>query len=145
MAESAQSLFRRGMISPKQATKLGVLKGTKLNPAFGAGEEPFENKAGRRDQGGTHDRGITEAGVGHINNARQQREGSAIASRPTRGGRVNKGGQPSVDAIDQDQRPTFPAGAKVRRQAMGTPQRARGGRQRPSGPMYGGPSSQADG
>jgi hypothetical protein len=146
MAESGNSLFARGMISGKQAAKLKVLRGTRAQPAFGAAEEPFHGKQGRADQGRNRDRGETAvASVGHINKARQQREGSAIASRPTKGGRVNAGGQPQVDAINQNQRPAFPAGAKVRRQAMGTPAAARGGRQRPSGPMYGGPSSQADG
>jgi hypothetical protein len=145
MAESGNSLFARGMISGKQAAKLKVLRGTKPNPAFGASEE-HGNRAGGRDQGGGRDRGdTTVASVGHINKTRQQREGSAIASRPTRGGRVNRSGQPTVDAINQEQRPAFPAGAAVRRRATGTPRAVRGGRQRPSGPMYGGPNSQADG
>jgi hypothetical protein len=144
MAESGQSLFNRGMISGRQAAKFGVLgaqKGTRINPAFQAGEE-HGNRGGARDQGRNRDRGdTTVASVGHINKARQQREGSAIASRPTRGGRVNRGGQPTVDAINQDQRPAFPAGATVRRGATNAAPRAvRGGRQRPSGPMYGGPN-----
>jgi hypothetical protein len=137
MAESPDSLFRRGMISSKQMGKLAAQRGTRAEPSKMAN---FDDKGGRRDQGAGRDRGISETSVGHINNARQQREGSAIASKPTRGGRVNKGGQPGVDAINQDQRPAFPAGGTPRKQSLGTPARARGGRQRPSGPMYGGPN-----
>lgn len=139
--ESADSLFRRGMISEKQY-KLKALAGTKAQPSKMA---KFDDKGGRRDQGAGRERGIPEMGSRHINNARTQREGSAIASRPTRGGRVNAGGQPGVDAIDERQGPAFPAGSRPRKQALGTPARARGGAPRSSGPQYGGPASRANG
>jgi hypothetical protein len=143
MAESATSLFNRGMISSKAAAKLKAQRGTRIEPGFEAGEEPFHGRQGRADQGRGRDRGKTEvAASGHINRARNQREGSAIASRPTKGSRVNAGGQPTVDAINQRQRPEFPAGARVAgRSSNAAPSRIRGGQQRPSGPMYGGPNS----
>jgi hypothetical protein len=131
---------------------LPAQKGTRTNPAFGAGEEPFENKAGRRDQGGTRDRGDTAvAGNAHINNRRAGDMGTPAraSGRPSKGGGVrNKGGIPRTDQINQasEQRPTFPKGARIAgRASNAAPRAVRGGWQRPSGPMYGGPSSQADG
>jgi len=150
MAESADSLFRRGMISPKQASKLKALAGTKLNPAFGAAEEGANGRGGLRDQGAGRERGETAvAGNAHINNRRASDFGSPgrASGRPSAGGGVrSKGGRPGADEINAggSQRPAFPAGSKPRRQALGTPQRARGTVQ-PSGPLYGGPSSRADG
>ena len=77
---------------------------------------------------------------GHLNSKRDQREGSAIASKPTKGGRV--GGnkiQPDTDSIDQAefQKPKFPReGTTMKKRKWKS---SRGAKIRSSGPMWGGP------
>jgi hypothetical protein len=137
---NATEMFRQGLISERSARKIGVLKGTR---AQGAHMEPFDNKAGRTDQGGVRDRGVPAAGRSAID--KNQREGSPIAGRPSRGGRVNRTGQPRVDHIDREQGPAFPKGASAKRgNGKGLGARTRG-RIVDSGPEYGGPNSRADG
>jgi hypothetical protein len=117
MAESAESLFRRGMISPKQFGKLGAQKGTRTNPAFQAGEEAFSGRQGRADQGGRRDAGERSvAGTGHINNRRTSDFGTPARAggKPSKGGSApSRGGVPNHAQIDEssEQTPTFPRGA----------------------------------
>ena len=128
MAETAESLFRRGAISKKQAGKMRVgdlpkvLRSTKVERA---NEEDFDGKQGMRDQGGLRDRGPKDTGRDAIN--KNQRDSSAIGGRPSRDGYVRnpKGGQPNVDEIDQggNQKPEFPRSA-----GLGT-KASRGGRE----------------
>jgi hypothetical protein len=173
MAESVDSLFRRGMISPRQGAKLGVLKGTRAQNSKMAS---FDDKAGKRDQGGRADHGDKQADSRHIN--RNQRAGSKIASQPTKGGFSKQARPPTDDEIDQRdvQKPDFPKGAgKLSRPAQkafvpspanklaakkdaagsnnrsgnwGTAARAKGGNPKSSGSganYYGGPNSRANG
>ena len=94
-----------GEISAKAGARHGVgVKGTKVNPKFGAKEEPFHGKHGKADQGKAHNRGIPEATTRMINNSRQGAgRPSHAGGMPSRGGRVGRGGQPDVDHIDQEQ------------------------------------------
>jgi hypothetical protein len=172
MAESASSLFRRGMISSKQGAKLGVLKGTRAQNSKMA---DFDGKAGKRDQGGRIDYGDKNADSTHIN--RNQRVGSKIAGAPSKGGFLKQGRQPGARELDQAdvQKPDFPKGAgKLSKPAQkafvpapanklaakkdaagsksksswGTPSKARGGNPKSSGSganYYGGPNSRANG
>lgn len=134
MAESAESMFRRGMISHKQASRLGVLRGTRAEPSKMA---DFDDK--RDDEGDGKERGDRVASSRHINDKRTTRAGSPIASKPTKGGQAGAEHQPSDDEIDQaaHQRPAFP------KQGKGTTAVPRKIRKRgtPSGPLYGGPSN----
>jgi hypothetical protein len=165
MAESVDSLFRRGMISSKQGAKLGVLKGTRAQNSKMAN---FDDKGGKRDQGGPRDSGDKNADSAHLN--RNQRIGSAIAGGPSKGGGQKQARSPHARELDEAdvQKPDFPKGAgKLSRPAQkafvpapakalaakknaagsnsksswGTPSRAKGGAVRPSGPYYGGPNS----
>lgn len=133
MAESAESLFRRGMISSKQAAKLGALKGTKHQASKMA---DFDGK-GSVDQGGIRDRGDKIASSKHINNKRTTRAGSPIASKPSKGGQAGAEHQPGTDEINEadNQRPAFPKAGGGKRDPR------RKGPIQASGPMYGGPNS----
>jgi hypothetical protein len=126
MAESATSLFRRGMISSKQAGKLKALRGTTTNPpsydgtdarASGGGSG-FDSRKGKNDQGGRRDKGDgTVAGVGHINNRKASDFGTPARAggRPSKGGSApSRGGVPDYEQIDEatEQKPNFPKGAK---------------------------------
>lgn len=127
MSETAESLFRRGAISSKQAGKMRVgdlpkvLKKTKVERAS---EEDFDGKQGLKDQGGLRDRGIKETSRDAIN--KNQRDSSAIGGRPSKDGYVRngKGGTPDVGEINQggNQRPDFPSSAGLGSKA------SRGGR-----------------
>jgi hypothetical protein len=67
---------------------------------------------------------------------------SAIGGKPSKGGFVtNKGGQPNVNWINQNQTPTFP---KTSRGTLGIPKATRGAPIQQSGPQFGGPSSRAN-
>jgi len=141
MAESAESLYRRGMISPRQAGKLGILKATKAQPSKMA---DFDAK----ESGGSGDGSI--AGRNHINNRGTADLGSPqrASGKPSTGAFVkNKGGQPRANEIDEPaaQKPNFPRqGSRASKQSLSTPKRARG-RVTASGPEYGGPNSRSYG
>lgn len=140
MAESADSLFRRGMISEKQAGRLGVFRDQKDQPTKMAA---FDEKGGKRDQGGVKDRGDKVAAKGHINDKRTTRAGSPIAGKPSKSGQAGREDQFDVDEIDdgENQKPDFPTQRGKGRK--GSPPRQRG-KVQPSGPAYGGPNSRAD-
>lgn len=133
MAESADSLFRRGMISSKQASRLKVLKGTKHQASKMA---DFDGK-GSVDEGGVRDRGDRVAAKDHVNNRRTTRAGSPIASKPSKGGQAGAEGQPGTDEINEAaaQKPAFPRAGGGKRDPR------RKGPIQASGPMYGGPNS----
>lgn len=144
MSESADSLYRRGMISERQGKRLGVVKGTKAENSRMA---EFDGKEGVRDQGGNKDRGHALGSRNHINQASNTRANSSVVKQPSKGGFVkNKGKAPDSDEINQgtSQRPNFPAGDKIKRRAGGAPRRV-AAKAQPSGPEYGGPNSRGDG
>jgi hypothetical protein len=148
MAESMDSLFRRGLISPKAMEKLGKrrsakpksLSATRVQPA---GMADFDDRRGVRDQGGVRDSGARVAGSRHIDSAQDLGSPARASGRPSKGGFVRDQMQAHSDEIDDpdNQTPAFPNVARVRatngaRQVgvMGPPARS-------SGPQYGGPSS----
>ncbi len=163
MAESMSSLYRRGAISGKQMRKMGGHREPDVDDRGGrsdgdadnrgSGGKPailrkttaqrgrmaeFDGKAGKRDQGGIRDRG--EVPGNEINHPTNQRAGAM----PSRGARVNKGGQPSAGHIEEDQNPKFPSGGRVKKNARPVGRQGLGGTSpglRSSGPEYGGPSS----
>src|ERR1700730_4547151 len=110
MSESMNSLYRRGAISSKQMGRMAkpaILNKTTVQASKMA---HFNSKKGKRDQGGIKDRG--EVPTNEINHPTNQKTGSP--GSVSKGGGVHKGGQPTVDAIDQAQNPKFPGGAAVR-------------------------------
>jgi hypothetical protein len=129
MASHVETMFRAGQISPKQYAKLSAQAGTKPQPTRMAG---FDEKGGKRDQGGVRDRGVKDTGRDAIN--KNQGAGSPIAGKPSKGGSVNASGQPGVGAIDDGkmQRPAFPPGGKAK------PGRAKLARQKGRIPAQGG-------
>lgn len=113
-----------GSISSKAAKKYpGILDQTKHQAAKMA---DFDEKDGVRDQGGIKDKGHAAAATDHIQ--KNQRASSAIASKPSKGGSVNKGGQFGRGQIDDGeyQAPAFPAGSKAKKGKKGTPSRLKG-------------------
>jgi len=163
MGESMTSLYRRGAISGKQMRKMGGHREPDADDRGGrsdgdadnrgSGGKPailrrttsqrgrmadFDDKGGKRDQGGVRDRG--EVPGNEINHSTNQRMGPM----PSKGARVNKGGQPTVRAIDEAQTPKFPSGATVKKNSRPVGRQGLGGTSpglRSSGPQYGGPSS----
>src|ERR1043166_1769086 len=109
MASHVETMFRAGQISPKQYAKLSAQAGTKAHPTKMA---DFDEKGGKRDQGAGRARGAPHAGSRHID--KNQAAGSPIASKPSKGASVNASGQPGRSAIDQNQKPEFPAGGKAK-------------------------------
>jgi hypothetical protein len=147
-----KSLYRRGAISGNQMRKMGGHREPDADDRRNGGKPAilrkttsqrgrmtdFDGKAGKRDQGGVRDRGAVPGN--EINHPTNQRAGAM----PSRGARVNKGGQPSVRHIDEDQNPKFPSGASVKKNARPVGRQGLGGTSpglRSSGPQYGGPSS----
>jgi hypothetical protein len=118
MGESAESLFRRGMISSKAWKKPGILSRTRVERAK---EEKFHGKQGLKDQGGPRDYGAIDEG--HINDKRTQKMGP----KPSKGGAVNKYGQVSVGEINDsdEQKPNNPReGSTIKKKAkLGAPSR----------------------
>jgi hypothetical protein len=137
MAESMNSLFRRGMISEKQMGRMekpAILRQTK--PGVPTKMAKFEHK--RKDEG-SKDRGeIPPTEINHPTNQRLGKIGTV-----SKGGQVGKGAQPTVNAINQDQTPKFPAGDRIKANRRQVGVKGHGGKS--SGPEYGGPSSRADG
>jgi hypothetical protein len=134
MGENLESLMRRGAISGKQAGKSGLKRAATVNKGDGDGD--FDSKDGARDQGAGRDRGDRVASKDHINRSDKNERGM-----PSKGARVNKGGQFGRDQIDDGeyQAPEFPKGGSNKRKVGVT---APG---KSSGPQYGGPSSRRDG
>jgi hypothetical protein len=114
MAESPESLFRRGMISEREHSRLKALAGTKVQNSRMAG---FDEKDGRRDQGGRTDKGHRVGATAHIDNMRNPKGDSAVAKRPSKDGRAGAERNPARSAEIDDgisggtQRPEFPRGA----------------------------------
>ena len=110
-----------GMISEGQHQRLRNLghyghasKGTRAQPSKMA---PFDDK---QAMGNEHlpPRGATAANSRSIDE--NQREGSPIASKPTRGGGVGGSKRsPTTDAINEDQRPKFPGGDTIKKRGRG--------------------------
>lgn len=141
MAESMESMFRRGMISKKQMGRMAkpaILKKTRAQKTKMAG---FDSKKGVRDQGGVKDRG--EVPVNEINHPTNQRAGrpALAGGLPSKGAqtRGNKAG-PGPNSIDQSTGKKWPgAGSSVKKSARRVG--VKGGVV-PSAPsQYGGPSN----
>jgi hypothetical protein len=98
MAETADSLYRRGAISAKQGAKLGILKKTKVERDK---EESFDGKQGLKDQGAGREKGHKEASVRHIDVKKDIGSPERASGAPSKGGRVNSYGQPGTDEIDR--------------------------------------------
>ena len=109
MTLSAKSLHRSGSISDKQMAKLQVLRGTKAQKSKMA---PFMSK--QKDEGHQRNKGIPAVRVNEINGPNQDKGGRF--GTPSKGGRVNKTGQVSVNEINRGdyQSPKFPAGGNVK-------------------------------
>jgi hypothetical protein len=139
MAESIESLFRRGQISGRQ------LKRRFQTGRDGAGVPTkmadFDDPT--KDEGSVHQRGeIPGNEIEHPTNQARKRFG-----RVSRGGDVNASGNPKANQINQAdyQRPSFPArGSRLEpgeaRRRVGVAQSNTGSNQS-SGPLYGGPNS----
>jgi hypothetical protein len=85
-----------GEVSSKHGLTIGILKGTKPYPAFGAGEEPFSGRQGRADQGGRRDSGpkaTSVKGGGHIEYGPSQNMGtpSRASGKPSGAGKHTAG------------------------------------------------------
>jgi len=109
MPLSAKSLHASGSISDKQMAKLQVLRGTRAQKSKMA---PFNQKV--KDEGHQRNKGIPATRVNEINGPNQDSGGKY--GTPSKGGRVNHGGQPGVNAINQSDyvNPKFPSGGKVK-------------------------------
>lgn len=143
MGESHDSLFRRGLISPKQMDRIGkpkILAQTKVQNSKMA---DFDDKGGKRDQGGIRDRGVQESGRDHINKRQDMGTPERASGKPSRGAGV-EGGQSSpvrrreIDA-GESQRPNFPSEGRVRGSEASRPYNSRSkGRVPKQGGQYGG-------
>lgn len=134
MAESVKSMMRQGLISARHANRIGNLgvwahgpKGTKAHASKMA---DFMDKS-KVDEHVPSEGYIEES---HINDKTHQKFGAKVS----KGGAVNRGGQPTVKHIDREQGPKFPPGGKAK--ARKWTHRGMGAPTRPSGPQYGGPS-----
>jgi len=137
MAESVESLVRRGMISSRQAERMGLKaqRGAKAQPSRMPGSKEERDEGAGTAQGAVSTNAINERDPF----ARPRKERNPLKPFMKRKGVK---GQPRADEIDdrEFQEPDFPAGTKPSKQKLDTPRRARGPVQ-PSGPIYGGPSS----
>jgi hypothetical protein len=126
------SLFRRGLISPKAMEKLGKRRGAKPKGATSV-----------RDQGGVRDRGARVAGSRHIDRAQDLGSPARASGRPSNGGFVKDQMQAHSDEIDDpdNQTPAFPIATRVRAATGARQVGVMGPPARLSGPRYGGPSS----
>ena len=120
MAESMESLFRRGAISSKQMGRMAkpaILKKTK--PGVPAKMAKFDGKS--KDEGKAHGKGIPEMSIDQINERAVQDTGGSFGmggrrGPPSKGGRAGaerqfKGGQINDSAM---QKPAFPKGGKMK-------------------------------
>jgi hypothetical protein len=81
-----------GEVSSKHGLKIGILVGTRPYPAFGKGEEPFEGRQGKGDQGGRRDHGPAATSAkrgGHIEYGPSQNMGTPAraSGKPSGGGK----------------------------------------------------------
>lgn len=133
------SRFRAGQISSKEWKRLSM-RGTVPGKPQKTKMANFDEKT--KTDGG-HSRGPAHTKAGHINGPDQ-----GMGPRPSRGGSVGKGGQPTVSAINEVQKPNFPAGGS----SSSSNARKTLSKQQPSSSepshmgkgMYGGPSSRSD-
>ncbi len=131
----SDAMMHQGLISAKAGAKLKKLQGTKVQNSKMAA---FDDKAGKRDQGGNRDRGDSSiAGSHHIDTKQDMGSPARASGPPSKGGRVNHTGQPGVDAIDENQAPTFPKQGSGKGRAGSRTV----GKVQPSGPEYGGPNN----
>ena len=139
------SRFRAGQISSKEWKRLSM-KGTVPGKPQKTRMANFDEKT--KTDGG-HSRGPAHTKTGHINGPNQGIGTPALGGgKPSRGGSVNKGGQPTVSAINEVQKPNFPAGGV----SSSSNSRKTLSKQHPSSSqpshmgkhMYGGPSSRSD-
>lgn len=139
MAESMNSLARRGLVSSK-GVQNAILNSTKVQKSKMAS---FDGR--HKDEGKAHGIGDGIAGVGHINGKPTQAD--RAHSMPSKGARVNASQTPKRAQIDKfpgKQAKTFPAGGKVSakgKKSVGV----KGGAGKSGGGPYGGPSSRAAG
>lgn len=146
MGESVDSLFRRGAISEKQMRRMGGAapgpKGTRAQPSKMAN---FDDKGGRRDQGGGKDRGAV--GRAAIDERQDMGSPERASGKMSKGASVNASGQPRAHEIDapENQRPEFPSGGRVAAKNGRRQVGVKGPAGKSSGPLYGGPSSRVDG
>jgi hypothetical protein len=146
MAESMESLFRRGLISQKAMKKLGsrtrrpkILDETRVQNSRMAN---FDSKA--KDEGGVRDRGDTSvAGSRGIDTRQDLGSPQRASGRPSADGFVKDQMPVLTDEINDanNQRPAFPRGDKVKaseaKRKLGVVSKAI-----PSAPsQYGGPNS----
>lgn len=112
MGESAVSMFRRGMISPKQADKLGILKQTKTQNSRMA---DFDGR-GSVDEGGRKDKGAGEASSRHIDKRQDKGTPARASGKPSAGGSAGAESQPvrrgHLDAASL-QKPDMARGAGI--------------------------------
>jgi hypothetical protein len=149
MAESMQSLFRRGLISPTAMAKVGKRKPKILNETKGQASKManFDDKSGARDQGGAPDKGAKVASVRHIDIRQDLGSPARASGRPSKGGFVPDQMQVHSDEIDDadNQQPAFPKAAKVKAANGARQVGVKGPRGKSSGPAYGGPNSRSNG
>jgi hypothetical protein len=132
---SAKSLHASGRISDKQMKKLAVLRATRSQKSKMA---PFDSR--EKDEGRLGNEGKTP--VNEINSREHQDRGGRYGT-PTKHGRAGSEGQLHKSHINepQHQHPKFPSGGDVKASNPKTGNtRMKGGKQRPSGPLYGGPN-----
>src|SRR5258708_19515329 len=93
MAESMESLFRRGMISPKALGKLAAKSSSKpkiLNETRVQNSRMADFDGKSKDEGTNRDRGERSvAGSRHIDTKQDLGTRARASGRPTRGGFVN--------------------------------------------------------
>jgi hypothetical protein len=147
MAESMESLFRRGMISPKALGKLAAKSSSKpkvLNQTRVQNSRMADFDGKSKDEGTNRDRGARSvAGNRHIDTKQDLGTPARASGRPSRGGFVKDQMQVNTDEIDDvdNQRPAFPRGAKVKAANGARQVGVKGPPGKSSGPEYGGPSS----
>jgi hypothetical protein len=145
MAESMESLFRRGMISPKALGKLAAKSKPKiLNQTRVQNSRMADFDDNSKDEGANRDRGARSvAGSRHIDTKQDLGTPARASGRPSRGGFVRDQMQVNTDEIDDanNQRPAFPKGAKVKAANGARQVGVKGPPGKSSGPEYGGPSS----
>lgn len=133
MAESAQSLARRGLISTGAMN--ATLAKTRVQKSKMA---DFDGK--QKDEAERNSRGHALGKNAHINSKETQRD--RARSMPSKGARVNASyvpGREQIDGFPPGQRKTFPAGAGiVSKGAAGKNTRMKGRIPRSGGPYGGG-------
>jgi len=105
MVSPVDGMFRAGQISRKQWKRLSMKQPSKFSSQKSK-MAPFDEKVD--DEGDRAVKSVPGTKPGHINGPDQ----GMGASKPSRGGSVHPGkSQPRRDAINQEQKPNFPAGA----------------------------------